>query len=90
MKINLTIPVWLFSGNGCVNLLSFWIFPDNFIFAGSKESVRKQIGMAVPPRGAKIIIEAVSKTFAGVPYDWVPAKLSNGNNGFDGTVHLNL
>jgi len=63
-------------------------FPDDFIFAGSKESVRKQIGMAVPPRVAKIIIEAVLKTFAGVPYDWVPAKLSNGNNGFDGAMHL--
>ena len=27
-------------------------FPDNYIFKGSKESVRKQIGMAVPCRGA--------------------------------------
>jgi len=25
-------------------------FPDNFAFCGSKESVRKQIGMAVPPK----------------------------------------
>lgn len=54
-------------------------FPDSFIFEGSKESVRKQIGMAVPPKGAQIIIEAVLKTFAGIPYDWVPAKTSNGN-----------
>jgi DNA (cytosine-5)-methyltransferase 1 len=43
-------------------------FPDNFIFSGSKESVRKQIGMAVPPEGAKIIFKAVLKTFAGIPY----------------------
>ena len=55
-------------------------FPDDFVFEGSKESVRKQIGMAVPPHGARIIAEAVLKTFAGVPYNWVPAKLTNGEN----------
>lgn len=43
-------------------------FPDSFIFVGSKESVRKQIGMAVPVRGARAIVEAVLKTFAGIPY----------------------
>ena len=43
-------------------------FPDNFRFVGSKESVRKQIGMAVPPAGAKIILEAVLKTLLGVKY----------------------
>ena len=36
--------------------------------------------MAVPPRGAKAIIEAVLKTFAGVDYKWIPAKLTNGNS----------
>jgi len=34
-------------------------FPDDFVFVGSKESVRKQIGMAVPPSAAKIIFEAI-------------------------------
>jgi len=43
-------------------------FPDDFIFFGRKESVRKQIGMAVPPTGAKIIVEAILNTFAGIPY----------------------
>jgi DNA (cytosine-5)-methyltransferase 1 len=43
-------------------------FPDDFIFHGSKESVRKQIGMAVPVDGAKIILEALLKTFAGKTY----------------------
>ncbi|MGH7249728.1 MAG: DNA cytosine methyltransferase, partial [Minisyncoccia bacterium] len=43
-------------------------FPDDFVFEGSKESVRKQIGMAVPPVAAKIIAEAVLKTFAGIHY----------------------
>ena len=44
-------------------------FPDDFIFKGSKESVRKQIGMAVPCKGAKIIFEAILKTFAGEEYE---------------------
>ncbi|MEI8366350.1 MAG: DNA (cytosine-5-)-methyltransferase [Parachlamydiaceae bacterium] len=43
-------------------------FPDNFEFKGEKEQVRKQIGMAVPPEGAKIIFEAIMKSFAGVEY----------------------
>lgn len=51
-------------------------FPDTFVFEGSKESVRKQIGMAVPCRGARAIIEAILKTFAGVPYDSVSAKFN--------------
>jgi DNA (cytosine-5)-methyltransferase 1 len=46
-------------------------FPDDFEFLGPKEQVRKQIGMAVPPLGAKIIFEAILKTFAGVHYDHV-------------------
>lgn len=46
-------------------------FPDSFEFRGSKESVRKQIGMAVPVRGAQIIIEAVLRSFAGEEYEWV-------------------
>lgn len=44
-------------------------FDDTFVFQGSKESVRKQIGMAVPCRGARIIFEAVLKSFAGVEYE---------------------
>lgn len=54
-------------------------FPDSFIFEGSKESVRKQIGMAVPPKGIQVIIEAVLKTFAGIQYKWVHPKITNGN-----------
>jgi DNA (cytosine-5)-methyltransferase 1 len=48
-------------------------FPDDYIFIGSKENVRKQIGMAVPPAGAKIIFEALLKTFAGIKYDSIEA-----------------
>lgn len=43
-------------------------FPDDFEFVGSKESVRKQIGMAVPAKGAQIIFEALLKSFAGINY----------------------
>ena len=43
-------------------------FPDDFVFYGTKESVRSQIGMAVPVEGAKIILEALLKTFARVNY----------------------
>lgn len=51
-------------------------FPDRFVFKGSKESVRKQIGMAVPPRGAQIIFEALLRTLAGIPYRSVPCNIS--------------
>lgn len=46
-------------------------FPDDFIFKGTKEKVRRQIGMAVPCEGARQIFEAVMKTFAGIPYEHV-------------------
>lgn len=44
-------------------------FPDTYHFIGSKESVRKQIGMAVPCKGAKIIFEAILRCFAGIDYE---------------------
>lgn len=50
-------------------------FDDDFFFVGSKESVRKQIGMAVPPVGAKVIFSAILKTLAGVDYDSVTPNL---------------
>ena len=51
-------------------------FPDDYVFEGSKESVRKQIGMAVPCNGAKIIFEAILKTFAGIEYESMPANIN--------------
>lgn len=52
-------------------------FPDTFVFEGSKESVRKQIGMAVSPKMAEIIFNAVLKTIASVEYAYIPANLDN-------------
>lgn len=52
-------------------------FPDWYEFLGGKESVRRQIGMAVPPDGAKIIIEAVLKSFAKIPYETEASKWEN-------------
>jgi DNA (cytosine-5)-methyltransferase 1 len=50
-------------------------FPDDFVFVGSRESVRKQIGMAVPPLAAKIIFQSVLKCFAGIEYESVEANI---------------
>ena len=36
-------------------------FPDDFVFQGGKESVRKQIGMAVPPKPAALILQQILK-----------------------------
>ena len=49
-------------------------FPDDFIFHGSKESVRRQIGMAVPVDGVRLILEAILKTFANVKYESIKPK----------------
>lgn len=51
-------------------------FPDNFVFYGSKESVRKQIGMAVPPKGVKIIFDSILNTFADVKYESIEKNIN--------------
>ena len=51
-------------------------FPDNFIFEGSKESVRRQIGMVVPPKMSSEIFRAILKTFAGINYPSVSANIN--------------
>lgn len=52
-------------------------FTDDFVFEGSKESVRKQIGMAVPCHGAQIIYEAILRTFAEIPYESIEANIED-------------
>lgn len=51
-------------------------FPDNFVFRGSKESVRKQIGMSVSPKMSQIIFSSILKTIAGVKYQSIPDNCS--------------
>lgn len=51
-------------------------FPDDFEFKGLKESVRKQIGMAVPATGVKIIFEAILMSFAKIKYPSTDANIS--------------
>ena len=46
-------------------------FPDDFVFYGSKESVRKQIGMAVPVELSRVIFTAVLRTLHGIKYNSV-------------------
>ena len=52
-------------------------FPDDFVFSGLKESVRRQIGMALPPLGAQIIFEAILRCFAGLEYPWIAPNISS-------------
>jgi DNA (cytosine-5)-methyltransferase 1 len=52
-------------------------FPDDFVFQGQKESVRKQIGMAVPVDGAKAVFTALFRSFAGIAYPSIPANLAH-------------
>jgi DNA (cytosine-5)-methyltransferase 1 len=51
-------------------------FPDDFVFMGAIESVRKQIGMAVPPLLSEIIFTAILNTFAGNDYSSVPPNIN--------------
>lgn len=51
-------------------------FPDSFIFEGSKEAIRRQIGMAVPPEGAKVLFTAIVKTLEGIDYAYVDSNIN--------------
>lgn len=50
-------------------------FPDGYHFHGTEESIRRQIGMAVPPLAAKIVFEAILKTYAKIEYPYVEPSL---------------
>jgi DNA (cytosine-5)-methyltransferase 1 len=50
-------------------------FPDDFVFEGGKEAVRRQIGMAVPPEGAAIVFEGLLRTLMGQTYPAVEPTL---------------
>ena len=55
-------------------------FPDSFEFYGSKEAVRKQIGMAVPPVLANVIFTSILKTLADISYPCIEANRYNSDN----------
>ena len=42
-------------------------FPDDYEFYGGVTSVRRQVGMAVPPYGAKLIFEALLTVLVNEP-----------------------
>lgn len=50
-------------------------FPDEFVFKGPKESVRRQVGMAVPVLGAQRIFEALFRSFAAQEYESIEPNL---------------
>lgn len=50
-------------------------FPDDFHFEGSKDSVRKQVGMAVPPVGARAVFTALFRSLYGLEYDSIEPSL---------------
>lgn len=50
-------------------------FPDSYEFVGNYSSVRKQIGMAVPCKLSKIVIEAILNCFAGIEYPYIDANM---------------
>jgi len=50
-------------------------FPDDFEFVGGKESVRKQIGMAVPVDGAAVVFTALFRSLAHINYPTIEPNL---------------
>ena len=50
-------------------------FPDTYEFVGKYNSVRKQIGMAVPCKLSEIVVSAVLNSFAHIKYPWIEANL---------------
>ncbi|WBU38027.1 DNA cytosine methyltransferase [Homoserinibacter sp. YIM 151385] len=52
-------------------------FPDDYEFIGSRDSVRKQVGMAVPVRGAEAVFTALFKSIRGEAYPSVAPSLGH-------------
>ena len=51
-------------------------FPDNYNFTGSKESVRKQLGMAIPPKGMEIVCNALLKSLFKVEFEHIAPNIN--------------
>lgn len=54
-------------------------FPDSYEFVGSKELVRKQIGMAVPPKLSEAVFTAILKTLANIDYAHISSNIDHLN-----------
>jgi len=50
-------------------------FPDTHVFYGGKESVRRQIGMAIPPEGIEVILDALVKSFNSKKYEYISGNI---------------
>jgi DNA (cytosine-5)-methyltransferase 1 len=50
-------------------------FPRSYAFHGSKESVRKQVGMAVPPKGAYVVFRSILMSLLAMPYRSIPSNM---------------
>lgn len=61
-------------------------FPDDYYFVGGKESVRRQIGMAVPPMGAAEVFRALFLTLARKPYPQIAPTLGGKYAGLVATL----
>lgn len=51
-------------------------FPDSFRFLGRRDSIRRQIGMAVPPEGAEAVFRALFRTLLDIPYEKIVPSLT--------------
>ncbi|MCD0184649.1 DNA cytosine methyltransferase [Micrococcus luteus] len=51
-------------------------FPDTFHFEGRRDSIRKQVGMAVPPLGAQAVFTALFRSLLGIPYESIAPTLT--------------
>ena len=65
-------------------------FPDDFVFEGPKEAVRKQIGMAVPPLAAQRIGEALLATLRKRSYASIAPSLGLLEPGVAGPKQLEI
>ena len=78
MQVHITTPLKLINTmKGPTGWKNRQAYRDRICPADASESVRKQIGMAVPCQGAKIIFEAILKTFAGIPYESMEPNLQD-------------
>ena len=66
-------------------------FPDDFVFEGNIASVRRQIGMAVPPKMSCLLFESMVKTLCKIPYPYIcPEETVVGNFADSNQMEMSL